>query len=46
MAKVLDHGFEYDGRLFKSLSAIAREVTGTRWNGLAFFGIAGKDVAS
>jgi len=39
MAKVLDHGFEYDGRLFKSLSAIAREVTGTRWNGLAFFGL-------
>ena len=37
VAKVLDQGFEYDGRVFKSLSAIAREVTGTRWNGLAFF---------
>jgi hypothetical protein len=29
--------FEYQGRRYRSLSAIAREVTGTRWNGLAFF---------
>jgi Protein of unknown function (DUF2924) len=38
--KVLDHGFEYQARHYRSLSAIAREVTGTRWNGLLFFGIA------
>lgn len=38
--KVLDTGFEYQSRHYRSLSAIAREVTGTRWNGLLFFGIA------
>ena len=31
--------FEYQGRPFKSLSAIARAITGTRWNGLVFFGL-------
>lgn len=29
--------YEYGGRIFKSLSAIAREITGTRWNGKLFF---------
>ncbi|MDX2023228.1 MAG: DUF2924 domain-containing protein [Deltaproteobacteria bacterium] len=38
---VLPDGFEYEGERFKSLSAVARMITGTRWNGLAFFGIAG-----
>jgi hypothetical protein len=38
--KVLDAGFEYDGTHEKSLSAIARRVTGTPWNGFAFFGLA------
>ena len=37
--KVLADAFEYQGRLFGSLSAIATKVTGTRWNGLAFFGL-------
>lgn len=37
VVKVLTEGFEYDGRKFTSLSAIAREITGTRWNGFAFF---------
>jgi hypothetical protein len=32
-------GFEYNGRIFKSLSAVAREITGTRWNGKVFFGL-------
>ena len=31
--------FEYQGRPYKSLSAVARVVTGTRWNGLVFFGL-------
>jgi hypothetical protein len=31
--------FEYQGRPYKSLSAIARQITGTRWNGLVFFGL-------
>jgi hypothetical protein len=38
-ATVLDDGFEYQGRPYKSLSAIARAITGTRWNGLIFFGL-------
>ena len=36
---VLDDGFEYQGRPYKSLSAIARAITGTRWNGYRFFGL-------
>jgi hypothetical protein len=32
-------GFEYLGRPFQSLSAIARAITGTRWNGWVFFGL-------
>jgi hypothetical protein len=31
--------FEYQGRPYKSLSAIAREITKTRWNGWVFFGL-------
>jgi hypothetical protein len=31
--------FDYQGRPYKSLSAIARHITGTRWNGLVFFGL-------
>jgi hypothetical protein len=37
---VLEDGFEYQSKRYGSLSAIAREVTGTRWNGLSFFGLA------
>ncbi len=33
-------GFEYDGRLYRSLSAIADVITGTHWNGRLFFGCA------
>ena len=39
VVKVLEDGFEYESRHYTSLSAIAREVTGTRWNGLLFFGL-------
>lgn len=39
VVKVLNEGFEYDGRRFASLSAVAGEITGTRWNGFAFFGL-------
>ena len=31
--------FEYQGRPYKSLSAIARAITGVRWNGWVFFGL-------
>ena len=36
---VLADGFEWNGERYRSLSAIAREITGTSWNGRAFFGI-------
>ena len=36
---VLLDGFEYQGRPYQSLSAIARAITGTRWNGWVFFGL-------
>ncbi|MDX9859288.1 MAG: DUF2924 domain-containing protein [Rhodospirillales bacterium] len=36
---VLVDGYEYQGRPYKSLSAIARAITGTRWNGVVFFGL-------
>jgi hypothetical protein len=32
-------GYEWQGRPYKSLSAIARAITGTRWNGWLFFGL-------
>src|SRR6185295_18307197 len=36
---VLHDGFGYEGRTYKNLSLIAREITGTRWNGPRFFGL-------
>ncbi len=36
---VTAEGFEWQGRPYKSLSAIARVITGTRWNGWVFFGL-------
>lgn len=32
-------GFEYEGQSYRSLSAIARIITGTQWSGPAFFGV-------
>jgi hypothetical protein len=42
---VLRDGFVYRGRTFRSLSAVAREITGTRWNGWTFFGLRGRGAA-
>ena len=39
---VLEHGFKYGERIYKSLSAIARAVTGTQWNGYSFFGLSSR----
>ena len=36
---VLKDGFDWGGRRYKSLSAIARAITGTQWNGYRFFGL-------
>ncbi|MDD3289110.1 MAG: DUF2924 domain-containing protein [Alphaproteobacteria bacterium] len=37
--KVLIDGFNYQGKKYKSLSAIALKISGTHWNGLKFFGL-------
>lgn len=42
---VLKDGYEWHGRPYKSLSAIARAITGTRWNGPLFFGLRRAGVA-
>ncbi|MDR2781118.1 MAG: DUF2924 domain-containing protein [Holosporaceae bacterium] len=36
---VVAEGFSYNGRVYSSLSAIAQQITGTKWNGLVFFGV-------
>jgi hypothetical protein len=36
---VLVDGFEWEGRRYKSLSSVARAISGTRWNGWTFFGL-------
>ena len=36
---VLPAGFEYDGQVYRSLSAVAQAVTGSHWNGRLFFGL-------
>ena len=37
--RVLEDGFEWRGQRWRSLSAIAREITGTQWSGPRFFGL-------
>jgi hypothetical protein len=41
---VLDDGFEFEGRRYKSLTAVAKAATGKHWNGYHFFGLRGKGV--
>lgn len=36
---VVSGGFEYQGRRYRSLTAVTRAITGTHWNGRAFFGL-------
>lgn len=43
---VRSDGYEYAGRPYQSLSAIARAITGTRWNGWTFFGLKNQRAAS
>ena len=40
--EVLPDGFEWNGNRYGSLSAVARAVTGARWNGRLFFGLTGR----
>lgn len=37
--EVLHRGFRWEGRDYKSLSSIARDITGTKWSGPRFFGL-------
>ena len=36
--KVLENSFEYNGKIYKTISAVASEITGQHWNGYLFFG--------
>lgn len=36
---VLDHGFDYEGEIHRSLTQIARRITGAHWSGRVFFGL-------
>ena len=45
-ATVRDDDFEYQGRPYKSLSAVARAITGTQWNGWLFFGLKNRRATS
>ena len=37
--KILESGFEYNSKIYKSLTAVAKEVTGAHWNGYLFFNL-------
>ena len=43
---ILAEGFEHRGKVYGSLSQLAREITGTRWNGPAFFGLRQRNPAA
>ena len=40
--QVVAAGFEYQNKIYASLSQLAHHVTGTRWNGYQFFGLKGE----
>lgn len=40
--EILEHEFRHEGCVYRSLSAIARRVSGTAWNGFSFFGLNGE----
>ena len=37
--EVTEHGFLYEGHRYRSLSSVARRITGARWSGRRFFGL-------
>lgn len=39
---VLEKGFEFEGQVYRSLSAVAKAATGSHWNGFNFFNLDGK----
>jgi hypothetical protein len=42
IVRVLQHGFEFEGEVYKSLSAVAKAITGTHCNGYLFFRLGGQ----
>lgn len=42
VVEVTETGFLWNGETWRSLSAIAREITGAHWSGPRFFGLTGK----
>ena len=42
---VLDSGFEWEGEVYRSLSAVAKAITGSHWSGNYFFGLKGRNTA-
>lgn len=44
--EVLGSGFSYRGRTYQSLSTLAKEITGTAWNGFLFFGLISRKKAT
>ncbi|WP_296167489.1 DUF2924 domain-containing protein [uncultured Brevundimonas sp.] len=40
--EAVEGSFLYEGETYRSLSAVARRITGTQWNGLVFFGVKGR----
>ena len=43
IVRVEEGGFAYKGKTYRSLSAIAKQVTGTQWNGFLFFGLISRE---
>jgi len=43
--RVLPKGFEYEGEVYRTLSAVAKKVTGTHWNGYGFFRLGQRESA-
>ncbi len=41
--RVLPHGFEHEGEIYRTLSAVAEKITGTHWNGYHFFRLGKRD---
>jgi len=39
IVRVVADGYEHDGKVYRSLSGIAKAITGTNWNGPVFFGV-------
>jgi Protein of unknown function (DUF2924) len=43
---VTDHGFEFQGKTYRSLTKVARDITGAQWSGPRFFGLTKRSAAA